>query len=311
MIRQQHNDRSVPRMGRRGVVIVELILWLPVLAVFLAALVEFSLIYKMNQQVSYASRFGAKWASEANRTQLPTLAEPLKDAIDQHLAVAGLTSACRVMLEHNVCAANPQQQAGGNCACETNGLPLPGNLPPTLPEGGFVKVTVCVPLAGNVPNLLDVFGFDLTGKSLTHSTLFKLEAPNAPPISGFVAGQGSNLQVPITSDQTQVINLFAAAGTSPAPISLNLGTSDVLTHDDGTPFPELSLSWLATPGPLTSPSQGTGSTFQVTLTPPNAPTAPAPAVNQRAFSLTLRVTDSCGAVSTRTLDLLVRVQRSP
>ena len=62
--------------GRRGVVTLELILWLPIMIIFLLAIVEFALIMQFNQQVSYAARFGAKLASEITRNQLtnPNLA---------------------------------------------------------------------------------------------------------------------------------------------------------------------------------------------------------------------------------------------
>ncbi len=50
--------------SRRGIVVVELLLWLPVLLTGLLAVIEFAIMQQVNQQVTLASRYGAKIASE-------------------------------------------------------------------------------------------------------------------------------------------------------------------------------------------------------------------------------------------------------
>ncbi len=176
--------RAVP-LGRRGVVIAELLIWLPVFVTALMAVVEFAILQQVNQQVALASRYGAKIAAEVTRVTAtsPNLsninqsatANNLQSRIDVFLANAGLTASCEVRLEHNASVSNPLQvDTATPCNCSATG---PVTLPAGEPPAGeaYVRVTVCVPLVGNVPNVLSTLGFDITGRIVQHSTTYRIE----------------------------------------------------------------------------------------------------------------------------------------
>ena len=105
-------------------------------------------------------------------------ARSLKTEIDKYLTTAGYTNSCTVILEHNVIgAANPVQTnpPAGGCTCNPDGsLPAAVVGPPvTVIES--VRVTVCLPMDGNIPNCLATFGFDHSDCSIRHSSVWRFE----------------------------------------------------------------------------------------------------------------------------------------
>lgn len=169
------------RDGRRSAVVtLELILAIPVLLIVLLAVVEVGLILAASKHVEIASRLGAKLAAESTTAGLGTLntVGPLKTEIDKYLTTAGYTNSCTVILEHNVIgAANPVQTnpPAGGCTCNPDGsLPAAVVGPPvTVIES--VRVTVCLPMDGNIPNCLATFGFDHSDCSIRHSSVWRFE----------------------------------------------------------------------------------------------------------------------------------------
>jgi Flp pilus assembly protein TadG len=175
----RHGTASARGSSRRGVVTLELIIALPILVILLIAIIEFAMILSVSKHVEFASRVGAKLAAETPETDLGTLnAGGLKQRIDEYLLNAGLSQSCTVVLEHNVAAAgNPVQVDGGGCNCEATGglpasVPVPAQASVTVES---VRVTVCLPIVGNVPNALSTFGLDFTGHTLQHSTAWRYE----------------------------------------------------------------------------------------------------------------------------------------
>lgn len=172
---QFHGDSKQPR---RAVVTLELILGLPILIIFVFAVIEFGLIFATIDQVAYASRFGAKLASEqAGAFDV----DALRTEIDQYLQTAGLqTGACRAILQHNVTmgmgmrGASPQSSPPGMGGCDCT---APTDNLPTTTGTSFVRVTVCVPLKDNVPDLLCGFGFSLEDCVIEQTTTFRYELP--------------------------------------------------------------------------------------------------------------------------------------
>lgn len=162
--------------GRRsGVIAVELILMLPILLILLAAIVEFGLILSLIQSVEAANRYGARLVSEqssgADAVAMATGGN-LRQAVNRHLRVAGLQrGVCRLSVEHNG-PSNPKQgtdaPSGAACDCTPPATTLP--LPRTA-----LRLTICVPLEGNVPDLLGGFGFSLDGRVIQQSSTFRLE----------------------------------------------------------------------------------------------------------------------------------------
>jgi hypothetical protein len=172
--------RSLPRSSRRnhrGVITLEVILLLPILVILLLAVIEFALIMAAAQHVEAASRLGAKLAAETNNLPLfnaPSTMDNLKERVDQYLNTAGYTDSCQVILEHNVMGmGNPAQfnPLGSPCSCTPEPGPI-GSLP-----FGSVRVTVCLALSGNVPNVLDMFGFDISNRTVRQSVVWIYEEP--------------------------------------------------------------------------------------------------------------------------------------
>ena len=178
---------------RRGIVTVELLMVLPIFLLALVAVVEFAQILMVAENVAYSSRFGAKLASEEPRAGVQSIdnmnlqagGSRLRNAIDEYLAASGIdTGACRVILDHNL----PEYDVGNDgietqvdppvgCDCESPAGPLPpGNMPnPQPPSVNTVRVTVCVPLEGNVPDLLGYVGFGLDEYTIEQSATFRYE----------------------------------------------------------------------------------------------------------------------------------------
>jgi len=174
------NETTSPQVGRQthprsAIIVVELLLMLPILLLLLAAVVEFGSIFAVMQNVSFASRMGAKFASQqTSGAAIINLVnnETLLAQVNRHLIEAGLEhGACRVLVHHNdvtspkVAIAEPPS---GACDCELPSLGLPS---PKI----AVRVTVCVPLEGNVPDLLSTFGFSLSDKQVHQSTTLRVE----------------------------------------------------------------------------------------------------------------------------------------
>jgi Flp pilus assembly protein TadG len=153
-------------------VVVELVLMLPVLLVFLAALIEFGLILANTKVVALASRNGAKIAAETQT--LPFNISTVKNEVNAVLATAGM-QACTVILEHNVPTGgtSPLTVIDSPCNCSAPATP-------TLPvaNGGTlyaVRVTVCVELSQLTPDLLTTFGFSTANRTVSESTLYPHE----------------------------------------------------------------------------------------------------------------------------------------
>ncbi len=298
---------------RRGIVVVELLLWLPVLLTALMAVIEFALMQQVNQQVALASRYGAKIAAEVTRafTVSPNLSDinqtatvnNLQTLIDTFLANAGLTASCEVRLEHNACVDNTLQvDTATPCTCSATGPVLPAGEPPGPPGEAYIRVTVCVPLLGNVPNCLSTLGFDLTDRVARHSTTYRVETNNAAPSpvlrlsavpTGVTVFSGGPL--PVRTPPTLAIQLNVD-NTSSDPFSLSF--DGMLSTDVETTLSGLTMSWTKAGTPASGPLTGFG--FGASFDRPDSNAAA-----DTVHTVQLTVTDPCGASVTTTLTITV------
>lgn len=305
---------STQRHRRSGIVVLELIVWLPVLIIFLLAIIEFSLIMQVNRQVSFASRFGASLAAEITRqtsaaTNLSNynqLATPdnLKQRIDEYLGNHGLTSSCEVRLEHNACVGGQNQvQTSSACNCGPTG---PASLPAGEPPAGeaYVRVTVCVPLSNNVPDILSTFGFGLSGRTIQHSTIFRIETNNGTTIPSITAqsvdGSGvtnGNTSAPVPATNTNfTITVTDNGGTANGTVGVSL-TGTAIDPEDGA-LSGGSLIWSVNPAAVSlSPTTGNGPITLVLNVPASG--------NSVVYDLTLTGTDSCGSSAARTIQITI------
>jgi len=130
------------------------------------ALVQFGLFFENMQQVSLACRVGAEEASQT--ADLPiTDGAPIPDniieAVQNQLRSSRICE-CRIRLEHNV-------GTGGQIV--TLVYPPEGacDLGPTCQLGNpgvsrpYTRLSICVPMAGLMPNCLRIFGLDVSDPS--------------------------------------------------------------------------------------------------------------------------------------------------
>ncbi len=177
----QRSTRTGSRANRRrarGAVTLELILTLPIWLILLLGLIEFGLILTHQQQVALAARVGAE---EASQTALLSMVDgdPVPSnvlvAVAQQLAGSDMSS-CKVILEHNVVPDSPPilpvpvtlSSSTGACDCDAPAIPLP-------PRRRYTRVTVFVPLTDLTPNLLRLFGFDISEEVVHHTATFRYE----------------------------------------------------------------------------------------------------------------------------------------
>lgn len=166
------------RRRARGAVTLELILILPIWIIFLLAMIEFGLLLTGQQQVALASRVGAEEASQTamlstiDGDQVPA---NVLEAVNQQLASSGI-SYCKVILQHNLVYDAPGPvpvpvtlaSSTGQCDCDPPSRPLP-------PRREYTRLTLFVELTELTPNLLGLCGFDISQRTLQHTTTFRHE----------------------------------------------------------------------------------------------------------------------------------------
>jgi Flp pilus assembly protein TadG len=175
--------RGLAPQARRGVAVLEFILWTPVFVILLVAIVQFGLIWMNLQQVKAASNAGALIASQLTTAQLSSglnanNLDLVEDAVQEVLSSANMTP-CRVILEYNppnTCVTgSPGTKATSSscpaaCNAPASSLPSTADIP-----GGSVRVTVCVNINQLTPNLLSTFGFSISNRNARMSTTLPYE----------------------------------------------------------------------------------------------------------------------------------------
>ncbi len=151
-------------------VTLELIIMLPVWLIMLGAIVQFGLLIGNRQQVALV----LAWAEEASRTSLPSgggVPSTWFTSWSSSSRVPESTSA-RSRWNTTWCPqpAVPVVLSSGDCGCPTTppATPLP-------PQGEYVRVTVYVPATQLAPNVLKIFGLDLSEWLVPNSTTFRHE----------------------------------------------------------------------------------------------------------------------------------------
>lgn len=171
------SPKSVPAR-RNAIVTLETIVWLPVLAIILAAVIEMGLLMTGAMHVAAASRLGAKLAAEtAGLTPANTAATAttIRTTVDNYLENAGYgaNASAGVRLQHNIGVGGSAE--AGTCPEQTTpALPAGPNMAfPNRPNS--VRVVVCVNATEVSPNLLQTFGFNISTTTLEVSTTYPYE----------------------------------------------------------------------------------------------------------------------------------------
>ena len=160
---------------RRGVVLLEMILALPLLIIVVMAIVEFGLLFSNAQVVAMASRAGTQVASEL--TTIPSsgaVPVAVETAVARELARIRVTR-YRIRLEHNINFTPPPLTMTPVVLTTTSaGGPTGGPTPSAItltPDRRYVRVTVYVWTTDLTPNLLSTFCVDLSNRVSSQTTL--------------------------------------------------------------------------------------------------------------------------------------------
>ncbi len=165
--------RASGRRGRRrGGIILELILVLPIFLILLFAAVQFGFYFARMQQVAMASRVGALEASQTAPLPLSGgVPANVREIIERQLDTNKMRF-CKVRVEHNVGGAGElESPTVGACdCCPTAPLASP-------PPDRYVRVTVCVPRRDLMPECLGNLGitFGNCDEPFSHTTVMRYE----------------------------------------------------------------------------------------------------------------------------------------
>jgi len=285
---------------RRGVVTIEVLGVVPLLIIFAVSVAEFSMAMRLHQRVAFASRYGAKLASEAPRFGTQSLSQfntgssdlDLKARIDRWLVSTGLSRSLAVRLDHNACGVEGRLQTRIESGLN---LPNDGDLP-DLPapaadgNGCYVRVTVWLPLDRNLPNALKTFGLDWSGATIRHSTVFRLETDNQPPVPAVELlsqqlPQGFQLQTSAADGGSLSPAAIRISADRHGPLELSFSARG--SRDAETPRAGLSYHWTTT-------AQARGMTNSEAF---RARLDLRPGVHRQTFNVALDVTDECSCSS--------------
>jgi Flp pilus assembly protein TadG len=140
----QARNKCGPDRRRSGTAVLEMLIALPVLLAVLLAVVEFSMILVAQQQIVAASREGARVAAQGGAQS------DVVQAVQQFLGKGRLSNATIATV-----------------LTDTSRQPLPSGSP--------VSVTVSLPTAQAVPDLLAFVGFSISNKNLVGQTVMRKE----------------------------------------------------------------------------------------------------------------------------------------
>ncbi|GEM_PF-960341 len=141
---------------RRGTLILELVLVLPIVLIGLLAAVQFGKYSANMQELALAARIGGLAASRtAGISNVPGDPVPTNvvDAINQHLASVGICGAT-VVLEHNLSGGPVLLVSPTSASVSVGVISSP-------PPDRYVRVIVIVPQAAVMPDILRACGLHL------------------------------------------------------------------------------------------------------------------------------------------------------
>ncbi|MGE0528972.1 MAG: TadE/TadG family type IV pilus assembly protein [Bdellovibrionales bacterium] len=138
------NPTKKDRRKRQGMLSLELLLVLPVILIVVLAGVEFSLMFLAKQQLTAASREGARVAS-----------------------VGGNAMEVQNVVYFYLGAGNWQKATVQTILTDQSGNPLPSGAP--------VRVIVSIPAAQAVPDILGPFGFSIAQDVISAQTTMRKE----------------------------------------------------------------------------------------------------------------------------------------
>lgn len=176
-----HKRPNPTHKQRTAIVTLETIVWLPVLAILLAAVIEMGLLMTGTMHVAAASRLGAKLAAEtaglssATPVNATNAAIVIRGSVNDYLENAGYgaSASAGVRLQHNI--GTGQSVENGTCPEQTTPALPPGPVVAFPNRPNSVRVVVCVNATEVSPNLLQTFGYNIATTTLELSTTYPYE----------------------------------------------------------------------------------------------------------------------------------------
>ncbi|NMC20583.1 MAG: hypothetical protein GYA33_09200 [Thermogutta sp.] len=155
---------------RRGTLILELVLVLPLILIALLAAIQFGKYFANMQEISLAARIGGLAASRtANLSAVPGDPVPttVVEAVNKQLTSVGIPTAA-IALEHNLDGCPILLKSPQDVSVDVDLISAP-------PPGRYVRVIVIVPQAALMPDLLRACGLHLVlpGKITAFSNVFQ------------------------------------------------------------------------------------------------------------------------------------------
>ena len=172
---------------RRGVVVLELILGLPLLVIPLLAVVEYAVLMSNQQQVEMAARAGALTGAQLVLPSSGSVPTEVLDAIAAELTHVGIDlnaritdGTIRVELEHNYLSSGADPELDPSATLASGTLTCPSSAAPPAPDPdlssfgrSYVRLRLCVRSDLLTPNLLSAYCIDMSERVTSQTKAYR------------------------------------------------------------------------------------------------------------------------------------------
>ena len=178
---------GVTSRQRRGGVVLELILGLPLLVIPLLAVVEYAVLMSNQQQVEMAARAGALTGAQLVLPSSGSVPTEVLDAIAAELTHVGIDlnaritdGTIRVELEHNYLSSGADPELDPSATLASGTLTCPSSAAPPAPDPDlssfgrcYVRLRLCVRSDLLTPNLLSAYCIDMSERVTSQTKAYR------------------------------------------------------------------------------------------------------------------------------------------
>ena len=172
---------------RRGGVVLEVILGLPLLVIPLLAVVEYAVLMSNQQQVEMAARAGALTGAQLVLPSSGSVPTEVLDAIAAELTHVGIDlnaritdGTIRVELEHNYLSSGADPELDPSATLASGTLTCPSSAAPPAPDPdlssfgrSYVRLRLCVRSDLLTPNLLSAYCIDMSERVTSQTKAYR------------------------------------------------------------------------------------------------------------------------------------------
>ena len=172
---------------RRGGVVLELILGLPLLVIPLLAVVEYAVLMSNQQQVEMAARAGALTGAQLVLPSSGSVPTEVLDAIAAELTHVGIDlnaritdGTIRVELEHNYLSSGADPELDPSATLASGTLTCPSSAAPPAPDPdlssfgrSYVRLRLCIRSDLLTPNLVSAYGIDMSERVTSQTKAYR------------------------------------------------------------------------------------------------------------------------------------------